>query len=120
MGTLKTDFGIRWAELSLKIACSCALFLCCRPLSAGAMDYLVSQAGPNNSSATVDQYAYNLDGFDLRLLQPDNPPGAQVDSGAGPIVGHRSLSDPFSVDFTWIGPGSPLDPGASLGEVFLI
>jgi hypothetical protein len=102
MGTLKTDFEIRGAELSLKIACSCALFLCCWPLAASTIDYRVSQeVRLSGGSAAVDPYAYYLDsvdrsngpagpGFDIGLFQLNHPPGAQ-DDGASP--GQASLTN---------------------------
>jgi hypothetical protein len=46
-------------------------------------------------------------GFDLLLLQPNNPPGAFGDYSALALVNNPSLAGPFSVDFTFIGPGTP-------------
>lgn len=56
--------------------------------------------------------------FNLLLLQPNNPPGASGDYSAEATVDHPSLAGTFSVDFTWIGPGSPLDPGVDLMQTF--
>jgi hypothetical protein len=58
--------------------------------------------------------------FNLLLLQPNNPPGAAGDYSAEATVDHSSLAGTFSVDFTWIGPGSPLDPDADLTQTFHI
>ena len=58
--------------------------------------------------------------FNLLLLQPDNPPGATGDYSAEATVDHPSLAGTFSVDFTWVGSGSPLDPGADLTRKFHI
>jgi|SRR5581483_1786762 len=58
--------------------------------------------------------------FNLLLLQPNNPPGATGDYSAEATVNNPSLAGTFSVDFTWTGPGSPLDPGAAPAQTFHI
>jgi hypothetical protein len=58
--------------------------------------------------------------FNLLLLQPNNPPGATGDYSAEATVDHPSLVGTFSVDFTWVGPGSPLDAGVALTQTFHI
>jgi hypothetical protein len=58
--------------------------------------------------------------FDLLLLQPNNPPGATGDYSAEARADHPSLAGTFSLDFTWTGPGSPLDPGVALSQTFHI
>jgi hypothetical protein len=45
--------------------------------------------------------------FDLLLLQPNNPPGAFGDYSLLALVDNPPLSGPFSVDFTFKGPGLP-------------
>jgi hypothetical protein len=50
-------------------------------------------------------------GFDLLLLQPNNPPQAPGDYSALAIIDHPSLGGPFRVDFTLTGPlGSGSQP----------
>ena len=46
-------------------------------------------------------------GFDLLLLQPNNPPGAFGDYSALALVDNPVLSSLFSVDVIYIGPGIP-------------
>jgi hypothetical protein len=46
-------------------------------------------------------------GFDLLLLQPNNPPGAWGDYRALALTNNPSLAGPFSVDFTFLGKGAP-------------
>jgi len=46
-------------------------------------------------------------GFDLLLLQPNNPPQASGDYSALATVNQPSLAGPFWVDFTYTGPGMP-------------
>lgn len=46
-------------------------------------------------------------GFSLLLFQPNNPPGAFGDFGGLALVDNPSLAGPFSVDFTFLGPGAP-------------
>lgn len=46
-------------------------------------------------------------GFDLLLLQPNNPPQASGEYSALAMVNQPSLAGPFSVDFTYTGPGTP-------------
>ena len=58
--------------------------------------------------------------FDVLLLQPNNPPGATGDYSAEARVNHPSLAGIFSVDFTWIGPGSPLDPAVNAAQTYHI
>ncbi len=45
-------------------------------------------------------------GFDLLLLQPNNPPGTSGDYSALALVNMPSLT-PFSVDFAFLGAGVP-------------
>jgi hypothetical protein len=59
-------------------------------------------------------------GFDLLLFQPNNPPGAMGDYSALASVDHPALTGVFSVDVTWIGPGTPLDSGAPVVQTYLI
>jgi len=47
-------------------------------------------------------------GFNVLLLQPNNPPGAPGDYSALALVNNPSLAGPFSVDFTFMG--TPLMP----------
>ena len=56
--------------------------------------------------------------FSLLLLQPNHPPGFAGDYSAEATIDHPSFAGTFRVDFTWIGPGSPLDPGADLTQTF--
>ncbi len=46
-------------------------------------------------------------GFDLLLLQPNNPPGAFGDYSAMALVNNPSLSGTFRVDVHFIGNGAP-------------
>jgi len=45
-------------------------------------------------------------GFDLVLLQPNNPPGAPGELSLTPIKRDARVTNPFSVDFTLTGQGS--------------
>jgi hypothetical protein len=47
------------------------------------------------------------EGFDLLLLQPNNPPGTFGDYSALALVDDPPLSGEFRVDFTYIGGGTP-------------
>jgi hypothetical protein len=58
--------------------------------------------------------------FNVLLLQPNNPPGATGDYSAQATADNPSLAGTFSVDFTWTGPGSPLDPGIAPAQTFQI
>jgi hypothetical protein len=49
-------------------------------------------------------------GFDLLLLQPNNPPQAPGDYSALAVVDHPSLGGPFRVDFTFTGPQPGFQP----------
>jgi hypothetical protein len=46
-------------------------------------------------------------GFNLVLLQPNNPPGAFGDYSALALVDNPSLAGPFRVDVTFLGSGQP-------------
>jgi hypothetical protein len=45
--------------------------------------------------------------FDLLLLQPDNPPGAFGDFSILALVDNPPFPQALSVDFSFIGPGTP-------------
>jgi hypothetical protein len=55
-------------------------------------------------------------GFDLLLFQPNNPPQAAGDYSALATVDHPSLAGPFSVDFTFTGPGTPGSQAYSINQ----
>ena len=46
-------------------------------------------------------------GFDLMLLQPNNPPGAFGDYSLFALINNPLLAGRFSVDFIYNGPGQP-------------
>jgi hypothetical protein len=46
-------------------------------------------------------------GFTDELLQPNNPPGAYGDYITWATVNNPPLTGPFTVDFTYLGPGLP-------------
>jgi hypothetical protein len=46
-------------------------------------------------------------GFTDELLQPNNPPGAYGDYITWATVDNPPLTGPFTVDFTYLGPGQP-------------
>lgn len=46
-------------------------------------------------------------GFDLLLLQPNNPPGVEGVYSALALINNPPLDGPFSVDFTYLGEGWP-------------
>lgn len=46
-------------------------------------------------------------GFAVMLFQPNVPPGLEGDYSALALVDNPSLSQPFTVDFTYIGTGHP-------------
>jgi len=46
-------------------------------------------------------------GFNLVLLQPNNPPGLPGDYSAMALIDNPPLDGPFSVDFTYLGEGAP-------------
>jgi hypothetical protein len=46
-------------------------------------------------------------GFDLVILQPNNPPGAFGDYDAMALTDNPPVGGPFRVDFVWLGPGQP-------------
>jgi hypothetical protein len=46
-------------------------------------------------------------GFDLLLLQPNNPPGVSGDFSAMALVNNPSLSSGFRVDVVYLGNGTP-------------
>jgi len=46
-------------------------------------------------------------GFDLVLLQPNNPPGLPGDYSAVALINNPPLDGPFSVDFTYLGSDMP-------------
>lgn len=46
-------------------------------------------------------------GFTAMVLQPNNPPGALGDFIGLAQVNNPSLSGPFSIDFTYLGTGTP-------------
>src|SRR5438270_1746320 len=46
-------------------------------------------------------------GFDLLLLQPNNPPGTFGDYSAMALLSNPSLSGTFSVDVRYLGAGAP-------------
>jgi hypothetical protein len=46
-------------------------------------------------------------GFDLLLLQPNNPPGVSGDYSALSLVNNPSLSGTFSVEVVFLGNGTP-------------
>jgi hypothetical protein len=46
-------------------------------------------------------------GFDVLLLQPDNPPGAFGDFSVMALVDHPQFPEVLSVDFTFLGSGAP-------------
>jgi len=58
--------------------------------------------------------------FSLLLLQPNNPPFEHGDYQALALVDNPSFAGAFSVDFTWIGPGSPLDTTVLSSEPYVI
>jgi len=45
--------------------------------------------------------------FDVLLLQPNNPPGTFGDYSILALTDNPPLAGPFSVDFTFTGPGTP-------------
>ena len=55
-------------------------------------------------------------GFDLLLFQPNNPPQAPGDYSALALVDQPSLAGQFSVDFTFIGQGTPGSQAFSIDE----
>jgi hypothetical protein len=55
-------------------------------------------------------------GFDLLLFQPNNPPQAPGDYSALALVDHPSLAGQFSVDFTFIGQGTPGSQAFSIDQ----
>lgn len=55
-------------------------------------------------------------GFDLLLFQPNNPPQAPGDYSALALVDHPSLLGQFSVDFTFIGKGTPGSQAFSIDQ----
>lgn len=100
--------------------------------AAGSIQYEIS----NTSTPGVEQYAYVISGFtlqaneqlqivfpvalygalsnassvtnfDITLYQPDNPPGFDGDYNALALVDNPALTGPFTVDFTYIGTGTP-------------
>ena len=102
-------------------------------LNAGTIRYTISELGPGTPGF---RYTYTLNGFelhknqeldirfdpaifgslfngqagagfDLILLQPNNPVGAFGDYSALALVENPSLAGPFSVDFTLSGTGPP-------------
>jgi hypothetical protein len=55
-------------------------------------------------------------GFDLLLFQPNNPPQAPGDYSALALVDQPSVAGQFSVDFTFIGPGTPGSQAFSIDQ----
>src|SRR5579884_2923537 len=45
--------------------------------------------------------------FSTLVLQPNNPPGVHGDYTLTPVADGTTVTGPFSIDFTYIGPGLP-------------
>jgi hypothetical protein len=118
--------GIRRAALRLFLAAACAT-----TLSAVTVDFQVADLGQNvyrlsylisGIQILIDQEVdirfdpalYGLlssavapPGFDLLLLQPDNPPGTFGDYSALALMDNPPLSTPFEVNVHFLGMGRP-------------
>jgi hypothetical protein len=100
---------------------------------AGSITYQVSELGQSlfRLSYTVTDISFSVDqeldirfdpalystlsngvapaGFDLLLLQPNNPPGTPGDFSALALTDIPSLTAMFSVDVLMLGPGRPVE-----------
>jgi hypothetical protein len=119
----RLDVGLLWLPL-------CAVFFA-SSLTAGVINFQVSNLGLNSYRYTYvltgsafltnqeldiqfDPALYSAlsngiagSGFNLILLQPNNPPGLFGDYSVLALIDNPSLAGPFSVDFTFLGPGQP-------------
>ena len=74
------------------------------------VDFLANQALDIQFAASLYSGLMNGvagTGFQVLLLQPNNPPGVAGDYIALATLDHPSLAGPFSVDFTFLGTGTP-------------